>query len=61
MSDDLAAAICLVLILEGLFLFAGPEAWKRMAMQMQELSAQSLRAVGGGMMIVGLLLLQVVR
>ena len=31
MGSELAAALCLVLVLEGLFLFASPNAWKRMA------------------------------
>ena len=30
---SLAAALCLVLVIEGLFLFASPRLWKRMAEQ----------------------------
>ncbi len=31
---DLIAAVCLMVILEGLLLFAAPEAWRRMVQQM---------------------------
>ncbi len=60
MTSDLAAALCLVLVLEGLFLFAAPESWKRMAEQIQQIEARRLRVIGGGMVLVGLVLLRVV-
>ena len=58
--SELAAALCLVLVLEGLFLFAAPQAWKRMAEQMQQIDPRSLRMIGGAMMAVGLIALKVV-
>lgn len=61
MTTDLLAALCLVLVLEGLFLFIGPEAWKRMAAEMQQVPTRTLRAAGGAMIIAGLLALQWVR
>lgn len=61
MSADLIAALCLVLVLEGLLLLAAPGLWKRAVMQMLERPDASLRAVGGGMVILGLLALQWVR
>jgi len=61
MSQDLLAALCLVMVIEGLFLLGGPSAWKRIAAQMLELPDVTLRRFGGGMVIAGLLLLQVVR
>ena len=61
MSADLWAALCLVLVFEGLFLFAAPGVWKRMAEQLQEQPERSLRYYGGGMILVGLLVLQFVR
>lgn len=59
MTSDLAAALCLVLVLEGLFLFAAPESWKRMAEQIQQIEARRLRVIGGGMVLVGLVLLRI--
>lgn len=57
----LAAALCLVLVLEGLFLFVAPGAWKRMAEQLQQLDTRTLRLFGAGMIVIGLLLLRWLR
>ena len=61
MKSELAAALCLVLVLEGLFLFASPQAWKRMVEQLQQIEPRALRLIGAGMVAVGLVMLQVVR
>lgn len=61
MSQDLLAALSLVMVLEGLFLVAGPDAWKRMAEQMQQLPSSSLRIGGAVMVGLGLLCLHWVR
>jgi uncharacterized protein YjeT (DUF2065 family) len=58
---NIAAALCLVLVIEGLFLFASPRLWKRMAEQLQQIDERSLRMIGGGMVVAGLVVLQVVR
>jgi uncharacterized protein YjeT (DUF2065 family) len=58
---NLAAALCLVLVIEGLFLFASPALWKRMAEQLQQIDERTLRMIGAGMIVAGLLLLQLVR
>lgn len=56
----LNAALCLVLVIEGLFLFAAPGMWKRMAEQLRQLDDRSLR-IGGAVMIgVGLLALKLI-
>ena len=57
----LAAALCLVLVIEGLFLFASPNLWKRMAEQLQQIDERTLRLIGAGMVVVGLVMLQLVR
>ena len=61
MFANLAAAMCLVLVIEGLFLFAAPRMWKRMAEQLQQIDERTLRMIGAGMIVVGLVVLQVVR
>ncbi|HNR92355.1 MAG TPA: DUF2065 family protein [Dokdonella sp.] len=61
MSADLAAALCLVLVLEGLLLFAAPGAWKRMAEQLQRIDERRLRLIGGIFIVVGLVALRVIR
>lgn len=58
---DLLAALCLVLVLEGLLLFAAPDAWKEAAERLQQLDGRTLRQVGGLMIVSGLIALQFVR
>lgn len=60
MDHPLTAALCLVLVIEGLFLFAAPNAWRRMAEQMRQLEPQRLRVIGGALMAVGVIALQFV-
>ena len=61
MSRDLGAALCLVLVLEGLFLFAEPDAWRRMVERMREIEPRQLRVIGGVMIGVGVAALQLMR
>jgi hypothetical protein len=60
MQHEFFGALCLVLVLEGLFLFAAPRAWQRMAEQMRQLEPRQLRVIGGGMMAIGVLALKLV-
>jgi uncharacterized protein len=59
--QELAVALCLVAVIEGLFLFAFPRAWQRMAAEMSQAEPRKLRAFGGIAVILGLVMLQVVR
>jgi uncharacterized protein YjeT (DUF2065 family) len=58
---DLWAALCLVLVIEGLFLFAAPAAWKRTIVRLLELPNRQLSAAGGVMVIVGIVALYLLR
>ena len=58
---SLGAALCLVLVIEGLFLFAAPKLWKRVAEQLQQIDEKTLRMMGAGLVVVGLVVLQLVR
>ncbi len=60
MNHTFTSAICLVLVLEGLFLFAAPGVWKRMAEQMRQLDPKQLRTIGGVMMVLGVIALKLV-
>ena len=60
MRHDFIAALCMVLVLEGLFLFALPRAWQRMAEQMRALQPRQLRVIGGVMMAIGVVALKLV-
>ncbi|MEO7259267.1 MAG: DUF2065 family protein [Luteimonas sp.] len=58
---DLWSALCLVAVLEGLFLFAAPGGWKRAAEQLQAIPDNQLRVVGAVVLMLGLLSLYFVR
>lgn len=58
---DLLAALCLMLVLEGLFPFINPQAWRRTIRQVADLDDKTLRVIGVVSIMVGLLLLQLVR
>ena len=58
---DLWAALCLVAVLEGLFLFLAPGGWKKAATQLQAMPDANLRTVGGFVLILGLVSLHFVR
>jgi uncharacterized protein len=58
---DLWAALCLVAVIEGLFLFVAPRGWKRAAEQMLVLPDRQVRLVGGIVLGLGLVALAFVR
>jgi len=60
MRHEFVAALCLVFVFEGLFLFAAPSVWQRMAEHMRQLEPRQLRLIGGVMMAMGVLVLQLV-
>ncbi|CTP90267.1 DUF2065 domain-containing protein [Xanthomonas graminis] len=51
---DLIAAVCLMVVFEGLVLLVAPEAWKRLVQQMLAMPTVQLRAAGGVAVAVGL-------
>lgn len=59
--SDLWGALCLVAVLEGLFLFAAPGSWKRAAEQLQQMPDEQVRRVGAVVLILGLVSLWLVR
>lgn len=61
MPETLLAALCLVAVIEGLFLFAAPRAWKRAAEQLHAMPDRRLRMVGAAIVVAGLVSLWMVR
>ena len=59
--SDLWTALSLVAILEGLFLFAAPGAWKRAAEQLHAQPDERVRRIGAAVLIAGLVGLWMVR
>ena len=61
MIAELVSALCLVAVMEGLFLFVAPRGWKRAAEQLHALPDQKLRVLGAVVAGVGVLSLLLVR
>jgi uncharacterized protein YjeT (DUF2065 family) len=59
--SDLLAALALVLILEGLLPFAGPQSLKKTFVLILQMDDRTLRTLGLASIIIGLLLLYFVR
>ncbi len=59
--SDLWTALCLMAVLEGLLLFALPDAWRRAAEQLHAMPNRQLRAVGAVVVAAGLLSLLIAR
>lgn len=58
---DLWAALCLVLVIEGILPFINPKAWKETVASIAGLDDRTLRIIGGAAMATGVLLLYLVR
>ena len=58
---ELLSALCLVAVLEGLFLFVAPQGWKRAAEQLHAMPNRRLRALGAIVAGLGVLSLWLVR
>jgi uncharacterized protein YjeT (DUF2065 family) len=60
MFRELAAALCLVLVIEGLVLFAAPRGWQRMVHEALKLKPRTLRVGGAVAIACGLIALRLV-
>ncbi len=58
---DLFAALSLVLVIEGLLPFINPRGYKNTMMQLSAMPEQTLRFIGLGSMIAGVVFLYLVR
>jgi len=61
MAVELLSALCLVAVLEGLFLFVTPRRWRQAVEQLHQLPDIGLRLLGGIFIAVGLISLFLVR
>ena len=57
MARDFYAALCLVLVIEGLVLFAAPQGWQAMMREALKLEPRTLRAFGAVAIGIGLITL----
>ncbi|GAB3374905.1 DUF2065 family protein [Lysobacter rhizosphaerae] len=61
MTVELMSALCLVAVIEGLFLFVAPRGWRQAIEQLHQLSDWGLRLLGGVFVAIGLISLFLVR
>lgn len=58
--NGLAVGFCLMLILEGIIPFLYPQRWRNLVQQLALVSDRSLRLIGLGSMVLGLVVLYAV-
>ncbi|PKM31882.1 MAG: DUF2065 domain-containing protein [Gammaproteobacteria bacterium HGW-Gammaproteobacteria-11] len=61
MWQSLAAALCLVLVIEGLLPFLAPARWKRMLLSVAQVPDRQIRLIGLACMLSGTLFLYLIR
>jgi uncharacterized protein YjeT (DUF2065 family) len=61
MWADLFRALCLVLVIEGLFPFLAPERWREMLLKVSGVDTRTLRIAGAVAVSTGLILLHLLR
>jgi uncharacterized protein len=61
MSHDLAAAVCLMLVMEGLVLFAAPRGWQAAMREAVKLRPRTLRLFGAAAVGIRLVTLQLMQ
>jgi len=59
--SDLLAALALVLVIEGLLPFINPRSYKNTMQQMLSLPEKTIRMIGFGSMLAGVIMLYLVR
>jgi len=53
LGRELAIALCLVLVIEGILPFLYPDRWRRLVVQMASISDRQLRQIGLASMLLG--------
>ncbi|WP_232211035.1 MULTISPECIES: DUF2065 family protein [unclassified Pseudoxanthomonas] len=61
MLETLVPALCLAAVLEGLFLFAAPRAWRQAMLRLLQRPDDALRRFGLGVLLVAVAVLWLVR
>jgi uncharacterized protein YjeT (DUF2065 family) len=61
MWNELAIALCLVLVIEGIMPFLYPRRWRALAMNLAEVSDGAMRVAGLVSMLAGTVLLYLIR
>lgn len=59
--NDLLSALALVLVFEGIMPFISPQGWRNTMLQASQLPDKTLRGIGFGSMLIGVVLLYLMR
>lgn len=57
MWHELAVAFCLMLVIEGIIPFISPGRWRKMLMMLDQVDDNTMRMIGLGSMLTGMVLL----
>lgn len=57
MWHDLAVAVCLMLVLEGIMPFLAPQRWRKMLLLLDQIDDNTMRIIGLASMLTGTLIL----
>jgi uncharacterized protein len=61
MGQDFLAAMCLILVIEGILPFLMPGRWREMMLSLAQIDEKSIRMIGFGSMMLGAGLLFLVK
>ncbi|WP_096086034.1 DUF2065 domain-containing protein [Agaribacterium haliotis] len=61
MWTEIASALCLVLVIEGIIPFLYPQRWRNLVAQMALMTNRQIRLVGLASMLLGTVLLMLIR
>ena len=60
MWHELAVAFCLMLVIEGIIPFVSPGRWRKMLLVLDQVDDNTLRMIGLGSMLAGMVLLLII-
>ena len=60
MWHDLAVALCLMLVIEGIIPFIDPRRWRRMLKMLDQVDDRTVRVIGLCSMLVGTIMLVII-
>ena len=60
MWHELAVAFCLMLVIEGIIPFVSPGRWRKMLLVLDQVDDNTMRMIGLGSMLAGMVLLLII-
>lgn len=60
MWHELAVAVCLMLVIEGIVPFVAPQRWRKMLLMLDQIDDNTMRIIGLASMLVGTAILVII-